>query len=183
MSPRGASSTVEPDGPAADTAANRIAVGTFFLAWAAVGWASVAGNPMLFSDLYAGLDPGPSLMPLAVLSIVTAGGLSILAGGLVRRARRSRGASREEPSPASGTRRQHAIAAALLATLLVYPTVMQAVGFAPATVLFTAAWVFALTPFDRVGPLRGLAAAAVAATVITGIVWLGFVVVIRAPLP
>ena len=60
-----------------NTPARDVAVGLFILAWAVVGWISVAGNSRLFGDF--GRDPGPALMPVVVLAILSAGGLAILA--------------------------------------------------------------------------------------------------------
>lgn len=175
-------STQEP----ARTPTGDILVGAFFLAWAAAGWLSIAFNDLLFSDLYAGLDPGPSLMPVLVLGALSLGGLSILASGLVSlfKGEATRGGS----AAAEGTGwRRHLVPLGLLATLAVYPTIMEALGYVPATALFVFGWICALTGRRAVSQrgerLLALAVALFSTAVIVGILYLGFVVVIHAPLP
>jgi hypothetical protein len=168
-----------------------LTVGLFFLAWAAAGWLSVAHNELLFSDLYAGLDPGPSLMPLVVLGALTLGGTAILATALLRLLRSGRArpaASRAEVGQAgpAGARR-HLVPLGLLATLAIYPTVMEATGYLAATALFVLGWILALTGWRRLHArderLVAGAAALLSTALIVGILYLGFVVVIRAPVP
>jgi hypothetical protein len=167
-----------------NTPARDVAVGLFILAWAVVGWISVAGNSRLFGDF--GRDPGPALMPVVVLAILSAGGLAILATAIVRLVR---GAG---PQPAERTTfgarlRPHLVPATLLVTLAVYPTVMHAIGYAAATAVFVLGWILALSgwrylPHGRARLLAAVAAVGATAAVVA-ILYTSFVVVIRAPLP
>ncbi|SME90110.1 Tripartite tricarboxylate transporter TctB family protein [Tistlia consotensis] len=179
-----AAAAAQPSTPLRD-----LLVGLFFLAWAATGWLSVATNEQIFSDLYAGLDPGPALMPLLVLGAVTLGAVAILASGLVRLLRGKAGPGTGGGSPAAeeGGLRRHLVPLGLLATLAVYPTIMEAIGYLAATAFFVLGWILALTGWRGLAGRgeRGLALAValVSTALIVGILYLGFVVVIHAPLP
>lgn len=162
-------------------------VGVFILAWATVGWGALIGDGRVFA-VATGRDPGPALMPVAVLAVLSLGGLGILAAALLRVWRGTPAppdaAAPDFPAP---TGRQHLFALALLASLLIYPSVMRWIGYAAATLIFAFLWILVLTPRHQLtGRARSLAAlgvAAGAAGAITAIVYGGFVVVIRAPLP
>ncbi|MEH6728841.1 MAG: hypothetical protein V7703_22065, partial [Hyphomicrobiales bacterium] len=65
--------------------ASDIAVSAFFLIWAVIGWISLLGDANLFSDLYTGADPGPTLLPIIVLSVLSVGGAALAAGALLSR--------------------------------------------------------------------------------------------------
>lgn len=161
-------------------------VGVFILAWAAVGWGALIGDGRVFA-VATGRDPGPALMPVAVLAVLSLGGLSILGAALLRVWRGAPAPDAAAPDFPAPTGRQHLFALALLASLLIYPLVMRWIGYAAATLIFAFLWILVLTPRHQLtGRARSLAAlgvAAGAAGVITAIVYGGFVVVIRAPLP
>lgn len=161
-----------------------VLVGLFILAWACAGWISIAGNPYIFNDV--GLDPGPSLLPIAVLSILSVGGLAILTGGGIR-ALRTRTPRAAPPRGLAPALRPHMVPAALLVSMVAYPTLMTAIGYTAATVVFVLGWILALTGWQRLadGRSRGLAflAAVLATAAVAAILYTGFVVVIHAPLP
>lgn len=161
-----------------------IAVGLFILAWACVGWISIAGNPQIFAD--KGLDPGPSLLPIIVLSVLSIGGLAILANGGIGLLRTRMLKKAERPGFAR-ILRPHLVPAVLLVTMVAYPTLMQAVGYTTATVVFVLGWILALTDWRRLTDGRARLGAAFGAVFTTAIVaallYAGFVVVIHAPLP
>ncbi len=183
-SPGGAPGGVVPAADDAPSPARDVMVGLFILAWACVGWISVAGSSRIFMD--AGLDPGPALLPLVVLGALSAGGLAILATGVAGLLRA--GSRPAAPRmPLAQRLRPHLVPVALLATMAVYPTVMRGIGYAAATVIFVLGWTLALTAWrllpDRRARLLAAVAAVAASAAVVGILYGGFVVIIHAPLP
>ena len=164
--------------------ARDVFVGLFILAWACAGWISIAGNAYIFNDV--GLDPGPSLLPIAVLSILSVGGLAILASGGVR-ALRTRIPQTARPHGLARSLRPHLVPAALLVSMVAYPALMTVIGYTAATVVFVLGWILALTGWRRLADGRArlfaLLGAVLATAAVAAILYTGFVVVIHAPLP
>lgn len=178
--PAGVVATVaDPPAPARD-----VAVGLFILVWACVGWIALPGSPRLFDD--TGLDPGPALLPLVVLTTLSVGGLAILVTGIVGLLR---AAPRTETphAPLAMRLHPHLVPAALLATLAAYPSVMQGIGYTAATAIFVLGWILALTAWrhlpDRNARVLAAVVALGAAAAVVALLYASFVVVIHAPLP
>ena len=149
----------------------------FMLAWAIAGWLSMALNRQLSEFDPGPLDPGPLWMPTIVLLLLTVGAIVLGIAGLLPAGSVSTAAEDEDRPPAHGR------PAAFLCSLLVYVLLMPLTGFAAATALFAFIWIILLSPGRRTKPAQTVAIAATAAAVITTIIYLGFVVAIRAPLP
>lgn len=158
-----------------DLTGHDLAVAAFFLAWAGVGWASVLSAPNLIDSLNAGRDPGPALMPLIVLGIVSVGGLA-LAVRPVAQLLTGRGAIDARITP-------NWLLVAFFVSVAVFPGLMLAVGYAATTMIFVFAWAFLLTPEALRRPLTSFLQAAVAAVATTLVVYGGFDLVIGAQLP
>lgn len=113
--------------------------GVFFLAWAVLGWASHLGNAPLRRSLFAGTDPGPALLPLIILWLVTLGGLWLLLSGLWRW--RQAGASSGLPPLAS-----HAAPAGFALTLLALIWLIPVTGFRLPAIGFCLLWLWLMAP-------------------------------------
>ncbi len=157
-----------------DRTGHDLGVAVFFLVWAAVGWVSVAMNAGLAANDF-GLDPGPSLMPVIVLSVLSVGGLALavspVAALLARR-------GKLHWSMSIDWRRL-----AFFVSVAGFPVAMQAVGYIAATLVFVFVWGLLLAPDIRDRPMRSAVVAAVASVVTTLVVYGGFDLVIRAQLP
>lgn len=148
--------------------------GGFFLVWAGVGWVSYTGNTALRASLWAQADPGPALVPLIVLALLSLGGGFLLAKGLWRAARWEGG----EGLPAATA---HLLPLGFAATLGALAVAMPATGFLPAAIIFCVFWLWALSSG---GPsLTGWALRLLAAGAIGGGIHLVFSGLLRVPLP
>ena len=116
-----------------------LACGLFFSGIGLIGFSDIYGNAKLMNTLGQGPDPGPALLPLVVLGLLILGGGVLLLKGLVGwalyRPRNDKAAPRD-----TAIFSRHAHAAALLASLLVLPSVVMWLGFMTATWLFAAPW-------------------------------------------
>ncbi|MCP4386338.1 MAG: tripartite tricarboxylate transporter TctB family protein [Hyphomicrobiales bacterium] len=159
-----------------DQTGHDLGVALFFLAWAVVGWVSLATGTDLFDDrLYGGLDPGPGLMPVIVLAILTVGGIALAIRPLVALV-----------SGRGRIRWQWSIRwrpAAFFASVVAFPVVMTLVGYVPTTLAFVFVWALLLDPQIRSRPAITVAWAAVAALATTLVIHVGFDRVIGAQLP
>lgn len=152
--------------------------GAFFLAWAAVGWFAYLGNAALRASLFASADPGPALLPLITLSLLTVGGAAAIATGLAR--------SRRAP-PQGGWEglppwRDHLAPIAFGASVVALVFLMRRIGFPAAAFGFCVIWLYLLSAGRRISPRQALIAAAVAAA-LTGAVHGVFAHLLLVPLP
>ena len=148
--------------------------GGFFLVWAAVGWFSYAGNEALRASLGARADPGPALVPLIVLGLLSVGGAVLLAKGFWRAARAETG----EGLPRAKT---HLLPLGFSATLGALVVAMPATGFLPAAVAFSLFWLWALSSGGH--SALGWALRLAVAGMIGGGIHLIFAALLRVPLP
>lgn len=166
--------------PGRGTPAVDLMAGTFFLVWAAAGWADYLGNGMLRRSLFASIDPGPALLPLITLWVLTAGGGVILLQGAWRLARGSHGGIPLPPL------RSHLVPIAFLASLLAAVMAMRSLGFVTVSFVFCLAWIALLSAPGRIGMRDhafGLALAAVLAGIITWALHAVFVQLLLIQLP
>ena len=107
-----------------------LGAGLFFGLWSAFGWYAQLGNVQLGDDF--GLDPGPGFLPVIVLFILTAGSLALIVLGLAERVKAGaflvdwRSILRESVAPAL-----------LCLSLAAYVPLIRAIGFVPATVVYS----------------------------------------------
>jgi len=148
--------------------------GGFFLVWAGVGWFSYAGNTALRASLWARADPGPALVPLIVLVLLTLGGGVLLARGLWRFVRSETG---DSLPPVTA----HILPLGFAATLGALVVAMPATGFLPAAIAFCLFWLWALSSGGH--SLLGWALRFLAAGAIGGGIHLVFAGLLRVPLP
>jgi len=147
----------------------------FFGIWAVLGWVAIIDHPFLWMDW--GEDPGPDLMPVIVLSLLSFGAAVMLVRAIVIAARRG------------GTFRSAALGNlaapfAFAGTLLLVVPAMRWAGFVPAALLFAVAWTFALSDHERrIGLPRRAAEAVIAAGAGVGLIAYLFIHVIHVPLP
>lgn len=147
----------------------------FFGIWAVVGWLAIVDHPYLWMDW--GQDPGPDIMPVIVLSLLSAGSAAMLLRAVVVWMRRG-GTLR---SPAL---RNLAVPFAFAGTLLLVVPAMGWTGFFPAALAFAVVWTFALSDSERrVGLLRRGVEAVLSAALGVGLVAWIFIRVIHVPLP
>lgn len=155
--------------------------GGFFLVWAGIGWFSYAGNPPLRASLWAQADPGPALVPLIVLVLLSLGGGVLVAKWLWRA--RAATAARLASDTVDGLppARTHILPLGFAATLGALAAAMPATGFLPAAVAFCLFWLWALSSGGNA--LVGWALRLLAAVIIGGGVHLVFAGLLRVPLP
>lgn len=157
-----------------DQTSQDIGVVLFFLVWAGVGWASLATDAGLFEKLY-GRDPGPALMPIIVLGILTAGGLGLAINPALALFS-GRGKLRAQFSPNWRT-------IAFFVSVTAFPAGMEIIGYVPTTLAFVFVWSMLLTPHIRQRPAQAATIAAIAAVATTLVIHLGFDLIIGAQLP
>ncbi|WP_447894500.1 tripartite tricarboxylate transporter TctB family protein [Vreelandella sp. GE22] len=127
--------------PRLDRAVGRdLACGLFFTTVALAGFSDIYTNARLMNTLGAGPDPGPALLPLVVLSLLMLGGVVLLLKGVAGWALKRRSIQDPAVTPENSAFSRHAHAAALLASLLVLPSLVVWFGFLAATWLFAAPW-------------------------------------------
>ena len=154
---------------------NQIAAGAFLAFWSTAGWWSFVRTPALWSADY-GVDPGPGLLPMIVLTALSAGSLLLIASGLRHAIAGGMGAGRWTDM-ANGALRP----AIFVLTLLIYVSAIRVAGFALASAIFGFAWIGALgaSAIGGRGPwLQALVGTAVGVVLI----YVVFVYLIRVPL-
>lgn len=156
---------------------NRIAAGAFFAVWAVVGWISMLTNVQIVGVDF-GLDPGPGLMPTIVLSIVSAGSLSLIMVGL---AGLTKGPF--SPIPWRSVARQMIMPLLLVGSLLGYVPLIRWIGFSAANALFASGWMVILSAADlRREPLRALLPIFLGTVIGVGLIYFVFIYWIGVPL-
>lgn len=155
-----------------------VAVAAFFLIWAAVGWISLLNDKNLFSDLYAGADPGPTLLPIIVLCVLTVGGSALAAGALISR----RPALKLEET-ARRLPKGFKLALALFLSVASFPFFMTIVGYLPTTFIFVFVWAFVLTQEPMRAPFRNGLIAALAASITALLIYACFDLLIGVRFP
>jgi hypothetical protein len=148
--------------------------GGFFLLWACIGWVAFATNGPLRASLGAQADPGPALVPLIVLVILSAGGAFLVAKGGLRHFRQDSGSG----LPALTA---HILPIGFALTLGTLVLVLPLAGFLFGGVTFTLIWLWLLS--DRHGGVMGWALRLTGAVAITGGIYLIFATLLRVPLP
>lgn len=152
--------------------------GLFFLLWGVVGWASYLSNDRLHESLGQSVDPGPALMPLIVLSLLTAGGATILAKGVLRWRSAQAGEHMADVPPA----RDHLRPAFFALSVLVAVAAMETVGFVAAAFVFCLVWLYGLRNGAALS-LRGALSALALAAFLAIAVHLVFARFLLVPLP
>ena len=152
-----------------------LGAGLLFLAWALLGWLSLLGTPKLMATLGQGPDPGPALLPVAVLSLLSVGGLAIVGHSLYR--------SYGRFGPCLVAWHRHRLAVALVASLAALPSLMSWIGFAAAVFLTLFGWIWVLGLKQSQPGWRIALIALLSSTAITGAFYAGFVIFIQVPFP
>jgi len=153
--------------------------GGFFLVWAGVGWFSYAGNTTLRASLGGQADPGPALVPLIVLTLLSLGGGALLAKGLWRATRPD--TAPYDPDEGLPPARAHLLPLGFAATLGALVLAMPATGFLPAAITFCLFWLWALSSGGH--SALGWALRLGVAVAIGGSIHLIFAGLLRVPLP
>ncbi len=152
-----------------------LGAGLFFLAWALLGWFSLLSTPELLDSLGRGPDPGPALLPVVVLSLLTVGGLVITGYSLFRHYGRF--------GPCVAAWHRHRLALALVASLAALPSVMTWIGFTAAIFLVLLGWIWVLGLKQDQPGWRLALISLLSSAFITAAFYAGFVVLIRVPFP
>lgn len=148
--------------------------GGFFLLWAGVGWISYAFNTPLRASLWAGADPGPALLPLIILVLLSAGGLLLTGKGLWRH---TQGAGGHRPQAL----RDHLYPLGFALSLLGLTLLIPVIGFRLPAIAFSLLWLWMLTPGGQ--SLMGWALRAAAALGIGLGIHMLFAGLLNVPLP
>ena len=150
--------------------------GLFFGVWAGLGWYGQIRNPQLGEDF--GLDPGPGFLPFIVLSILTLGALALVGVGLVERVR-----SGPIYIDWAAVLRSSLAPALLCLSLAAYLPLIGALGFIPATVLYSGVLMAALCRDQlRTAPGPTLMSIAIGILVCTVLTYALFIYWIGVPL-
>jgi len=154
--------------------------GGFVLIWAAVGWYSYTGNAALRASLWTQADPGPALVPLIVLTLLSVGGGFLLVKGLLRGLRLWPNAAAEETEglPPAHT---YLLPLGFALTLTALSVAMPATGFLPAAIVFCLFWLWALSSGGH-SPVGWALRLLVAATIGGGVHFI-FSGLLSVPLP
>ncbi len=161
-------------GPLRDSR-NQIAAGVYLGIWSLVGWWSFARTPALWSGDY-GADPGPGLLPMLVLAILSAGSMLLVAAG-VRHSIVASTAKEYWREVSRGSMRP----AILVLTLLIFVSAIGVLGFAISTIFFCFAWMFVLG-YAVSGKKAAVLQAAIGTGVGVTLVYVVFVYLIGVPL-
>lgn len=148
--------------------------GGFCLLWALIGWAAFATNAPLRDSLGAHADPGPALVPLLVLVILTCGGAVLIAKGIWRHLRQDSGAG----LPAATA---HILPIGFALSLGILILLLPLTGFLLGGVAFNLLWLWLLS--DRRGGGLPWFLRLAGAVAIAGSVYLIFATLLRVPLP
>jgi len=155
---------------------NRIVAGAFLALWSLAGWWSYFTTPALYRDDYGG-DPGPGLLPIIVLATLSVGALLLTVKG-VRQLLSEPGDARYWQRLGDGA----LVPMLFVASLLVYVSVINAIGYLLASGLLAFFWIAALGLRHRDGTTRSIVLIAAAATVVgVGAIYVVFVVLIGVP--
>ncbi|KPQ05890.1 MAG: Tripartite tricarboxylate transporter TctB family [Rhodobacteraceae bacterium HLUCCA12] len=149
--------------------------GGFFLIWASVGWLSYAGNARLRDSLWAGVDPGPALVPVIVLSLLSIGGAFLIAKGALRRMQGQTGGA---GLPQTQT---HVLPLGFAVVLLGLIVAMPLLGFVPVAIAFCLFWLWMLSPGGAA--LTGWGLRLLSAVLIGGGIYAIFAGFLQVPLP
>lgn len=158
--------------------ATDLLAGAFFLVWAGVGWVAFLGNDPLRKSLFASADPGPALLPLITLWMLTIGGTVIGIKGTYRSMKETHARSAESLPRL----RDHAAPLAFLASVLAAIFAMRQVGFPIAGFGLSVIWLYVLSAGMRVSLRSGLLAIVFGATMTFAVYYI-FVKLLLVPLP
>lgn len=152
--------------------------GGFFLAWAAVGWTSYMNNIPLRASLGAGADPGPALLALITLWLLTIGGLVIAGIGAYRWTRVATAErSHDLPHP-----KDHIRPVCFALTVIAAAIFMRPLGFILCAFVFCLLWLYVLPAGRSVSLRHGALAIALAAILTFGVYYI-FARFLLVPLP
>ncbi|WP_420812382.1 tripartite tricarboxylate transporter TctB family protein [Pararhodobacter oceanensis] len=152
--------------------------GGFFLFWAAVGWASYTANSDLRASLWARADPGPALVPIIVLSVLSLGGGFLFIRGIILTLNDRTPCQDQRALPPVSS---HILPLGFAASLAVLAVAMQIVGFLPAAIAFCLFWFWGLS--SEKSTTRAWLLHLVAAVTIGGGINFLFAGLLSVPLP
>ena len=152
--------------------------GAFFLAWAAVGWFAYLGNARLRASLFASADPGPALLPLIALSLLSVGGATAVATGFVRSRREAPQATLERLPPW----RDHPAPVAFGASVVLLVFLMSRIGFPAAAFFLSVIWLYLLSAGRRLSARHAVIAVGIAAAMVAAVYGV-FAHLLLVPLP
>lgn len=150
--------------------------GALFLAWAMAGWYGYWINAPLRNSLGASADPGPALLALVTLGLLTVGGLAILIKGAARLRQESAWAYDLPPIG------DHVRPLAFAASVVIATMLMRPIGFVASGLLFSIFWLYALSAGLRWSPKAALLSIVVGA-VLTLVIYVIFARFLHVPLP
>ncbi|MCF3935380.1 tripartite tricarboxylate transporter TctB family protein [Acuticoccus sp. M5D2P5] len=149
-------------------------VPVFFGLWAVIGWWAILGDSYVWTDF--GLDPGPVLMPVLVLSFLSIGAVIMFARAVLLTLRRD---GRFE----GRIFRNLWIPAVFAGSVLLMVPVMYRIGFLATALIFAFGWMCVLAEAWHGNWKRRLLMIVIASAVGVGLLTYIFAEVIRVPLP
>ena len=114
---------------------NQFAAGLFLMIWSVIGWLSLINSPALWVNTY-GADPGPSLLPIISLTILSLGALTLIATGALQTVSQQHTGTRYWAMLIKGS----LLPGLFVISLIVYITLIDVVGFIPMSIIFSLAW-------------------------------------------
>lgn len=151
--------------------------GAFFLAWAGVGWLAFLQNEPLRRSLFAAADPGPALLPLITLWILTIGGSVIVIKGGYRLLK----GSFDPTVEGLPHLRDHIAPLAFVASVLAAVFLMRRIGFPITGFGLSVIWLYFLSEGRRISLRSGLMAIFFGATMTFAVYYI-FVELLLVPL-
>lgn len=158
---------------------NQFAAGLFLMIWSAIGWLSVINSPALWIDEY-GTDPGPGLLPIISLTILSLGALTLITVGAFQ-AVAQQGATESGywPRLLQGS----LLPACFVISLIVYISLIDVIGFIPMSTIFSLAWMFILGSKNRdETPATLLPLVAMGTFIGVGLIYFVFLYLIGVPI-
>ena len=157
---------------------NQIAAGSFLGLWSAVGWWSATRTTSLWTVEY-GADPGPVLLPILELTILSLGALALVVEG-------TRQILLEPPTHKgywSNLRRYTLTPIIFIASLLAYVIAIEFIGFIPSSGVFAFVWIASLGFRIGEGTPKALFFMAITGTLGgVGLIYFVFIYLIGVPL-
>ena len=158
---------------------NQFAAGLFLMIWSVIGWLSVINSPALWIDEY-GADPGPGLLPIISLTILSLGALTLVTVGAFQTvAKQGATESGYWPKLLQGS----LLPAFFVISLIVYISLIDVIGFIPMSTIFSLTWMFILGAKNRdETPATLLPLVAMGTFIGVGLIYFVFLYLIGVPI-
>ena len=158
---------------------NQLAAGLFLMIWSVIGWLSVINSPALWIDEY-GTDPGPGLLPIISLTILSLGALTLITVGAFQTVAQQ---AATEPGYWPRLLQGSLLPAFFVISLIVYISLIDVIGFIPTSTIFSLTWMLILGAKNRnETPATLLPPVAIGTSIGVGLIYFVFLYLIGVPI-